>query len=58
MTEAELLREVADESAEDYRLPSYIVVQMSAETWDKLKAWRAADAATEPPPGKTAWRGP
>lgn len=47
LAEAErFIAEIRAESAEDYRLPSYVVVQMSTATWDKL---RASDSASESP---------
>jgi hypothetical protein len=43
----EFIREIRCESAEDYRLDSYVVVQMTTETWDKLKAMSPRSGGSE-----------
>ena len=47
LAEAErFIEELRDESAEDWRTRKYVVVQMTEETWDKLKAWGITDSAS------------
>lgn len=49
LAEAErFIEELRDESAEDWRTRKYVVVQMTEETWDKLKAWGTPDSAPVP----------
>ena len=45
-----LIAELRCESAEEYRYTKYVVVQMTPETWDRLKAWGAANNAEEAKP--------
>jgi hypothetical protein len=46
-----LLCEIRDESAEDWRTTKYVVVQMTEETWEKLRAFKAInERASDPKP--------
>ncbi len=40
--DTELVREIAEESAVESKLRKYVVVQITASTWDKLQSRYAA----------------
>ena len=50
LAEAErFIEELNDESAEDWRTRKYVVIQMTEETWDKLRSWKPSDSTASQP---------